>query len=134
MSIFKKAGLTAVFMVCADMAIAATTGMVGIHGVLVDGGAAAGEALGIPHFDWTNLMENGEFGWLEAGADPHAGHDHGAKLAGLGDQFNLSAPFDCGNGAGHWHGSEWSCFDHGPTLPDSSVADDAAAAGFGFGM
>lgn len=120
MGFFKTAGLSAVFMVAADMAIAASTGMVGIHGLLVDGGASVGQAMGIPHVDWTNLMENGEFGWIDPGADPHAGHNHaGTIFDGLVGPFNEANPPDCENL--HFHGNEPHCEPHNAPQNDAPI-------------
>lgn len=75
------AGLTVIFMVAADMAMAGGLGMIGAHGAVVDGGVAAGQALGVPQLDWFNLWNNGEFSFLDPATDPclaAGGHYHGA--------------------------------------------------------
>ena len=135
MKILKSTGLAVVFMFAADMAFAATTGMTGIHGLLVDGGAAFGESAGIPHLDWNGLMENGEWNWIDPSQNPHAGHNHGG-----GDAFaQFFNEFGSGTGelgpdlsceGGHWHGDQWHCQDHGPSLPDGF---SGKPEGFGFG-
>ncbi len=77
MSFLKKAGLTAAFMVAADLVIASFTGLTGIHALVVDAGAHLGEVFNIPAFDWAGLMDHGEFNFLDPGTDLHAEHAHG---------------------------------------------------------
>lgn len=115
MSFLKTGGLTIAFMFAADMVFAYGTGVMGVHSWLVESGQAFGEAAGIPEFFNPDAME-------------HAGHDHGDLPLGLGDEFSQANPFDCEHG--HWHGGEWSCEDHGPSLPDN-FSDEPE--GFGFG-
>ena len=76
------AGLAFVFMmVAADVAMAGGLGMIGVHGAVVEGGMATGQALGVPQLDWFNLWENGEFSVLDPATDPclsAGGHYHGS--------------------------------------------------------
>lgn len=91
MSFLKKAGLTAVFMIAADLVIASLTGFFGLHSLVVDGGAWLGDYLGIPEIDWGGLLEYFGIEWhgghdhlafehtgYDHGILDHAGHDHGA--------------------------------------------------------
>ena len=80
MNLVQCSGLAFVFMAAADIAMAGGLGMIGVHGAVVDGGAAMGEALGVPQLDWFDLWENGEISFLEAETDPclsSGGHYHG---------------------------------------------------------
>jgi hypothetical protein len=71
MGLFKKGALMAVFMVVADLVIAAFTGFSGLHTLVVDGGAMFGEWVGMPQPDWGGVLEF-------FGIDWHGGHNHGA--------------------------------------------------------
>lgn len=87
---FKKAGiggLTFVFaMVAADMVMAGGLGMIGAHGLVVDGGLSLGQELGVPQVDWLNLGDN--------------------VINGNWDQIFLDASTDpCLAAGGHYHGS-----------------------------
>jgi len=77
----KTLGLSAAFILAADMAMAATTGMVGIHGFVVEGGASLGQELGIPQVDWTHLWEEWEFSVIDPSIVENCvadgGHLHG---------------------------------------------------------
>ena len=67
MSWISKGALGAAFFIATDLAIAATTGVTGLHGIAVDLGAKFGTATGIPQPDWHAL-----FGLEEI--HHHAGH------------------------------------------------------------
>lgn len=77
----KRAGLTIAFMLVADMAMAATTGVVGLHGFIVDAGASLGQELGIPQIDWSNLWSNQELSFIDPNLVENClesgGHMHG---------------------------------------------------------
>lgn len=70
MSLIAKGFLGAAFLVAADLAVAGLTGVTGLHSLIVDGGAALGQALHIPQPDWHGL-----FG-LESIAHNHLGGAH----------------------------------------------------------
>ena len=61
MSFLKTGALSVAFMVVADVALAGGMGMIGVHGLVVDGGAALGQTLGVPQLDWVHLWEEWEF-------------------------------------------------------------------------
>lgn len=83
-----KGVLGAAFLLATDLAIAATTGVTGLHGIVVDAGAQFGEAVGIPQVDWHELvglepvhdhgahMDNTDIAAADTGADTHDHHDH----------------------------------------------------------
>lgn len=116
MSFFEHPGLTFAFMLAADVTIAAFTGYVGIHTLLVDGGASLGQAMNVPHVDWTALFGGEGLSFIEAGsghvnsaaeAASHAGHAHGSfEVASLGTE-----------GAGHVH-------DHGAFTENVTSSED----------
>jgi hypothetical protein len=64
------------------------TGAIGIHGPLVDFGAAVGEDLGIPQVDWTNLWNNQELSFIDpeiaANCVESGGHMHGNNFCHYG--------------------------------------------------
>lgn len=94
MSFFEHPGLTFAFMLAADVAVAAFTGYVGIHTLLVDGGASLGQAMGVPHVDWSALFGGEGLEFLDPGSHVHGG----AEAAG----------------GGHIHDGQWHTEPHAP--------------------
>jgi len=74
-------GLSTAFMFAVDMAFASMTGMIGLHGWIVDAGTSLGKDWGIPQVDWANLWNNWDLSFIDPETDPclsAGGHHHGS--------------------------------------------------------
>ena len=118
MSFLKKMGLTAAFMIVADLAIASTTGVFGLHDLIVDGGAKFAETMGIPQPDWTAVYDF-------FGLDPPV-HDHAVtdpSSVTLNDGYDY--PYD-----ENIHDSH-DCSTHGGfTIPENAVPAPEPTSGW----
>ncbi len=96
----QKGALGAAFLVATDLAVAATTGFTGIHGIVIDLGAQFGDAVGMPQLDWHELLGLEEIQHAEHAAEhiDHTGHDHTvATSENANCHYEPNGDYHCGS-------------------------------------